>query len=199
MQNETTQPLGEQPTRSTDDTRLVAEVLGGEAAADMNELVGDQAKTSIKKPDGLEMSTEEASAIEHNEQIREERIRKFSDWVDLQETPFTNPKEFFKARKFIFNNDGTVDVLSDLNLIDRPYRYLPDGLNHVTGSCLLGATLISDLSNLPRIINGDLNLQNIKATTIPEGIEVGGEVYINTIQTELIKDANAKGYTVLKM
>ena len=200
MSHETTgQPLKDQPPRDPRDQHLVKGVLGGRAASEMDELVDDRPKKPTQTPTELQMSASEAAAVNPEKRLRYDRFKEFSKWIDLRETPFTHPENFFKARKFVFNPDGTVDVLGDLNLMSRPYTHLPEGFNHVAGSFLIGGTFISDLSSLPRIIDGNLNLQGIKATTIPEGIEVGGEVYISAIQTELLKDAEDKGYRVLKM
>jgi hypothetical protein len=43
-------------------------------------------------------------------------------------------------------------------------------------------------------IGGDLWLRNIPATTIPEGIEMRGDIYLDASQTDLIADAKRKGY-----
>jgi len=45
-------------------------------------------------------------------------------------------------------------------------------------------------------IGGDLWLKSIPATTIPEGIRIGGVIYIREYQTDLIADAKRKGYRV---
>ncbi|KKR96733.1 MAG: hypothetical protein UU48_C0026G0003 [Candidatus Uhrbacteria bacterium GW2011_GWF2_41_16] len=46
-------------------------------------------------------------------------------------------------------------------------------------------------------IGNNLNLCNIHATEIPEGIRIGGVIYIREYQTDLIADAKRKGYQVI--
>jgi len=162
MQKETTQPLGEQPTRSTDDTKLVADVLGEEAAADMNELVGDRAKEPSVVPNEVGLSTGEKAATAEAEKTKVELrrdeyviwatgISKDTDWVD---------------ETFTFESDGRVRVEGSLDLYDSGITELPGGLYEVTGNLILDDNNITSLESMPEIVGGDLMLELNQITSL---------------------------------
>jgi len=199
MINETTQPLREQPARSKNDTELVGRVLGGEAAEEMGELVGDQTEESPTTPSDLKMSADEISATQESDVSREERIHEFCEWIRPQLPPSADPKEYLRLNDFIFNPDGTVDINRRLYLLRHKFDNLPKGINCVYGDCDLSYTQMKDLSNLPKCINGDLNLVGVHAKTIPHNIEISGHVLILQTNNELMEDAKAKGYKVMEI
>jgi len=197
MPNETQQPLREQPPRSTDDTRLVAEVLGGEAAADMEELVGGQAKELPVTPNELEASIEEKVATtEAENDFAEKRREEYLIWAEDDLIEDETAEEFLDDHGFIFNSDGTVDM--DKNFVGIGYlgiSELPPSLNKIDGSFILSNTNINDLSNLPKIIKDDLWINDITATSIPKGVKINGKIHIKPNQKELIQDLKQKGYS----
>jgi len=84
------------------------------------------------------------------------------------------------------------------NQIDSLYG-LPDviGGNLIIGGNPLG---LHDpetvLEGLPKTINGNLNLVDIKATVIPDGLDIKNQIYLKRNQQDLIADCQAKGYDV---
>ncbi len=70
---------------------------------------------------------------------------------------------------------------------------LPDRINWALS---LDHTDLQSLDDLPKEIGGSLMISMVSAEEIPTGLAIGEEVLINYDQTELIKDAKAKGYKV---
>jgi len=171
-------------------------VLGEQAAAEMEELVDARPEESAQTPTELQMSTDEAAAVEHDERIKERRIREFSEWLETRLFPFDTPEELFEAHKYIFNEDGTVDVDGHLHLQHLFVNELPEGFNVIHGDVDLSDTEIGDLSNLPKHIDGNLMILTKNASIIPRGIEIGGDLTLSRFNQELIDDAKSKGYSI---
>ena len=72
-----------------------------------------------------------------------------------------------------------------------------DGISkEISGNLNLGGNnQLTSLEALKGVkIGGDLWLRDIPATTIPVGIQIGGNIFIKSSQTDLIADAKRKGY-----
>jgi len=204
MSNEHAQPLREQPPRNPADQELVGKVLGREAAADMEELTGDQAKTPTKKPDDLEMNNDEQTTTNQIEQTvsPENRRKQLIEWVNSHININTFLSKEYTAETwvdefFTVNPDGTVDAPRTIDLISNTVDYLPEGLNEIDGDFIMSSASLKSLDNLPKKINGDLDITCLPfCKSIPSGIIVTGNIYIDNNQTDLLADAQAKGYNV---
>jgi len=110
MPNETSQPLGEQPTRSDKDTELVGQVLGSEAARDMEELTGkdDTDTSSSTTASDLEISDAEFGATQQAERdvTPEQRKQEYIKWAE----DIGSNKQWVN-NYFHFNDDSTVEYL----------------------------------------------------------------------------------------
>jgi len=189
----TQQPFtGDQP-RSSDDTQLVDQVLGREAAAEMEELL-EQDKPPETEPTPLAteigLSEDELGAVGEAEKSEAEKCRqeyyvwakkigKDNDWVD---------------NVFTFNSDGTVIAEGDVNLRSLKIDTMLPKLISIAGYLDLTNSQITSLKGLPNTIGGDLKLSEIPATSIPEGLHITGVIYVYSNQTKLIRDCKAKGY-----
>jgi len=206
MPNETQQPLREQSTRSGADQELVANVLGKEAAAEMGELVDEQAATDQVADTGtLEISKDEQDATNKIERIVRPKIRRHQliEWAESYiSSDSVLGKEYTPEawidKIFTINPDGTVDAPGTIDLTLDVVDYLPEGLNKIHGNFHLSGTQLTSLKNLPKIINGDLDITFLKPScnSIPDGTIVTGKVFLQRKQSELIASARAKGYNV---
>lgn len=67
----------------------------------------------------------------------------------------------------------------------------------VGGDVSLSFNPLTNLEGLRgKTIRGDLKLEDTPATSVPAGIELGGQVVVSSKQTDLAADAKAKGYRV---
>jgi len=89
-------------------------------------------------------------------------------------------------------------VMGDLSLFNNQLENLDGISREISGDLsLTGNNQLTSLEALRGVkIGRDLWLRNIPATTIPAGIEIGGDIYIHKYQTDLIADAKRKGYRV---
>ncbi len=179
MPNEHHQPLGEQPPRSTADTELVNEVLGGQTVKEMEELTGDQPKTTKDQ----ELSTdlvltgdEQAAAKEAEKNIEEERRQEYYDWAkDIDKD------EDWIDETFTFNTDGTVIAEGNVILQRLGIKTLPSNLIEVRGHLDLYKNQLTSLENFPQRVGRSLNLNHNPITSL-KGIPnaVGESLYLNS-------------------
>ena len=112
------------------------------------------------------------------------------------------PKEVGGGISFGSNNLHSLVGLSekvngDLDLFGNKLVHLKDLSKEIQGSLLLQKNPLGLLDDLVGTkIGFDLYLWDIPATKIPAGIEIGGCIYIESSQTDLIADAKRKGYQV---
>jgi len=216
MPQETTQqPLRPDQPRDPRDERLVGQVLGPEAEAEMEELVGGNTSAATEESSELQMTeTEEAAAKKAEVEVNPEKRRQEyyewgreinlgKNWIDVS---------------FIFNDDGTVTSISHL-VLDRIItpEQMPPALVEVRGFLDLNGLTLAEGLVLPKIIGralmldklttteglvfpesigGHLYLKNLTSGFIPAGCKVNGEVVLDKRQTIIIQDARDKGYNV---
>jgi len=186
MPNETQQPLGEQPNRRKDDSELVGQVLGEQAAEEMEELTEkkDANTTNSVTTPKLGMSAGETNAAQAAEQIvtpehrRQqyyqwaEEISKNTDWID---------------ETFIFESDGRVRVEGDLNLYNTGISELPPGLYKVEGRLFLIKNNITTIKNIPESVT-ELYLDHNKITKIENIPDSVIELNLNQNQITTIEN-----------
>jgi len=220
MPDETRQPFEweEEQSRKPDDPELVGEVLGPRARAEMEEMVDgvEDQEPSLPDTDLTVLSSEQKEVVEAETDLVAVRKDQYIEWADK-----FGMDENWVDETFIFNPDGTVISVGDL----RPSHYigrfpdvelLPpflveakglihlencdisslDGLPQETWKLVLGSNPIENLDDLPRKINGSLDLRDIPATSIPSGLKIAGTVYVNDDQFKLRRDIVEKGYKI---
>jgi len=168
MPNETQQPLGEQLIRSKDDTKLVADVLGSEAADEMSELVGGQVEEPTVAPNEIKLSAgEQASATEAEKTKAEMRRDEYITWAGT----FSKDKNWVDET-FIFESDGRVRVEGDLDLSNTNISELPPTLYRVEGELDLAGNQITKIANIPEAVTWLYlgNNQITKIENIPESV-----------------------------
>jgi len=173
MTNETQQPFtGDQP-RKTDDTKLVAKVLGTTEAAEMAELVGGQTKPveQEQKVDELTITESEQDAATEVEQemAPNQRRQQYIDWAYE-----FGGNENWIDETFIFESDGRVRVEGDLDLSGNNISELPPCLYKVEGKLYLNKNQISKIENIPSSVT-ELHLgdnQITKIENIPNTVTV---------------------------
>ena len=113
------------------------------------------------------------------------------------------PKEVGGYISLVYNKISSLDgipdkVIGNLYLSNNQLENLNGISREISGSLFLGYNKkLTSLEALRGVkIGGDLWLKSIPATTIPEGIRIGGVIYIREYQTDLIADAKRKGYRV---
>ena len=207
-------PFEPQKPRKKDEAEFVGRFLGPEAEEEMRKLVGKPKKEEPKEDWGeFELSEEEKKKIE--EEKEKEKPWNREQVIEWAETFGKN--EEWVNETFTFDPDGTIRVEGDLALNRTGIDELPKGIKEVKGYLDLkdnqltsleglpksiGGTLIlsynklTSLEGLPESIGGDLDLFDIPATTIPEGLNIGGEICVYGSQSALIEDAERKGYKV---
>jgi len=182
MPNETQQPFTDPTQRSTDDRKLVEQVLGTDAADEMAELVDGQTESQETELGSLaaelDLSTEESGNVaeverSEAEKRREEyvewakKIGKDEDWVD---------------DIFVFNTNGTIiaDGNLDLPMITTPSQ-VPPALFEVTGYLNLNNITSAENLTLPALIGTGLNLASLTSaehlvlpTSIGQGLSLEG-------------------------
>jgi hypothetical protein len=84
----------------------------------------------------------------------------------------------------------------DLYLYNNQLTSLEGLPQSIGGNLGLSNNQLTSLEGLPQSIGGGLDLYGIPATSIPIGIEIKGEIYLNSGQTALKEDAENKGYGV---
>ncbi len=200
-----TKPLFDDKQRSNANQELVGRVLGKQAAQEMGELADDKsARADESGSNKLEMREDEKSAaneIEHTVKP-EVRRRQLVEWVESYISSDAALNAEYTAEDwvdtiFTINSDGAVDAPGTINLSFNDITYLPEGLNEINGDFLLSSTPLKSLENLPKKINGNLDITHLRfCKSIPSGIIVTGKVEIQKKQTELLADAKEKGYDV---
>ena len=113
------------------------------------------------------------------------------------------PKEVGGYISLVYNKISSLDgipdkVIGNLYLSNNQLENLNGISREISGSLFLGYNKkLTSLEALRGVkIGGDLWLKSIPATTIPEGIEIVGVTHIYRKQTDLIADAEGKGYRV---
>jgi len=145
MPNTSEQPFADQTPRDPRDEKLVGQVLGPDAAADMRELV-DQSSEKTEEPlQTMDFSEEEETDFKEAEneicnadQRRKQYYELFSslgeDWVD---------------GAFIFEDDGRVRVDGNLRLGGEGISELPPGLYEVSGELHLNDNEFTKIPEIP--------------------------------------------------
>jgi len=127
MPNETSQQPFDQTQRNTNDTELVGQVLGSEAAREMEELTGkEDANTTRSAPaSDLEISDTEHSATQKAEQTTtiEQRKQEYIEWADEYNLDADWIDESFK-----FNSNGTVEYRNAFWIGKHPVDRFPESL-----------------------------------------------------------------------
>jgi len=201
MSQETTQQpfSGDQP-RSTNDKELVGQVLGGQAAEEMEELTGD-APIKNDPSNSLSMSAEEQVKTNesmkekvYNAETRREQYIAIAENIGRTETWIDNV--------FEFNNDGSVEIIgrpefARLGLTD----FLP-GIIEWTDLALL-ENKITSLKNIPRIVEGDAFLSDnkIKSIDVNEPVIIGRNLNLDDNPLENLsglENFSIKGYLSLR-
>jgi len=108
------------------------------------------------------------------------------------------PKEVGGYISLVYNKISSLDGIRNLYLSNNQLENLNGISREISGSLFLGYNKkLTSLEALRGVkIGGDLWLKSIPATTIPEGIEIVGVTHIYRKQTDLIADAEGKGYRV---
>ncbi len=98
------------------------------------------------------------------------------------------------------NLEGFPDIVTGgIRLAMNNLRSVDSISRHVGGGLDLSENPITNLEALKGVtIGGDLKLVDIPATSIPEGIDVKGNIIIYPNQTKLAADARRKGYNVIE-
>ena len=88
-------------------------------------------------------------------------------------------------------------IRGDLNLSNNHLTVLEDMPDEIQGFLALSDNFLTSTKGLPKKIGKILFLSNNSATDIPDGLEIGGLVYLSSNQTELKQNAKRKGYSVV--
>ena len=141
MKTETTQPLTEQPPRSTADSELVGKVLGGQAAGEMKELTGDQpTREDESGSNKLEMDEGERAATTKAEQTvsLEERKAEYHEW--LEEMYGSRIATTAVKSKFKFLPNGDVESIGGVFFAGVTVKKFPSSLKKINGLLNLSET-----------------------------------------------------------
>jgi len=206
MTKETSQPLSEQSSRNPADQELVGKVLGTEAAADMEELVGDQTVTeSHPTPQQIELSADELSALQQEDS--QEHVE-----------PIIRREQYIEWMK---------EELGTAISVDQHFNFLPNGDVEVKGGLDFGHITISSWPPALKKVNGffimndttwNLPLDFLKKLEVTDEIEIDvsmidnfpsrvvcKQVVIKFVDKPTEKDANEavnklekKGYTKIQ-
>jgi len=239
MPAETTSPFTDPTQRSTDDAKLVAEILGDDEAANMRAMLGDQPQAAQRTEvyGSLELSANEQAGVEEIESITttpEKRRDEYYAWAEDN-----GLAKVWVDNNFSFKSNGTVEA-GNLSIIRVSLKSFPPNLERIRGGLDIKTSLflrnlegfpkqvdggidlrdnkLEDVDGLPKLINDTLFLSNnpivdldglsgstvikniwlqkIGATSIPGDIDLGGRLFIDDNQKELIADARAKGYRI---
>jgi len=183
MSNETSQqPFTENKPRNTDDKELVGQVLGEQAAAEMEELTGkNYANTngSASVPE-LGMTAEESDTTKKAEQTKfpEQRKEEYINWAEDQGI---STRWVLKA--FRFNDDGTVECKVGFTYVNNKVDFFPDSLVAVHGNlnldgCSWNETSYNKLKHIK--ITNELVIRVHDVEKIPSGIECESLTIIST-------------------
>jgi len=187
MPQETAQPLRPDQPHDPRDEKLVGQVLGAEAEAEMVEMVGRKTdQIDHTTSEGLELTADEAVTTKAVEQetTPEQRRLQYYEWAEE-----IHKDEAWVDGTFTFETDGSVVVNGDLYLHSAGLSRLPPGLKEVKGNCYLADNELISLKNMPKKVGGLLDLglnQLISLEGMPE--EVGGllDVSLNEGLTSLV-------------
>jgi len=186
MKNETQQPFTDSTPRSTDDRKLVAEVLGTEEAAEMEELLGQKQNPEESRMTdvSLGISDEEAEAVVEGEKSLEETRR--NEYIAWAVSISLN--EDWVDETFVFSSDGTVSVVGNISLPLLEIKVLPSNFIEISGSLNLDTNNITSLEELPRTIGESLVLSYNKITSL-KGLphDVGESYFLNNNQITSLK------------
>jgi hypothetical protein len=159
------------------------------------------------------MTADERAKFREAKELRETRNRLIK-WVE----EFNIGDEEWVNETFTFLSDGSAICKGDLYLSGRGITYFPKGVkkvhghldlsdNQITkienlpasvgGSLYLSGNQITKIENLPKSVDGILHLTGNPAKQMQAGVNIGGELYLSSDQTELIQDAKDKGYEVI--
>ncbi len=178
--------------RDPRDEHLVGEVLGTEAAEDMQQLAGSrQADRRVSDIELTKGEQETTTRIEKEAATAEERRRQYYEWAEKYDL-----SEEWVDERFNFLDDGSVETNAWISFHSKAVTSLPPGLKRVRGNLIFTMSGIRVLSSLEGIkIDGDLELlQLLNIDTIPSNIDIGGVIWVNDYQKELIADIKNKGY-----
>jgi len=206
MTKETVQPLGEQPTRSPRDTELVGGVLGGRAAEEMDELVGDQPLIDSRPaPQQIELSASELSALQQEDKQEDVepiiRREQYIEWMQEELGTSNNVDQHFD---FLLN--GGVEVKGDLNFGKRTINTWPPALKKIKGFFIMNETTWNLPLDFLRIleVEDDIEIDSSMIDDFPSGV-VCKQVVIHFNDKPTEKDANEaveklekKGYTKIQ-
>jgi len=175
MPHETTQQpfTGDKP-RSTDDKKLVGQVLGDEAADEMDELVGETKKYSPPEttPNGLELSESEQGTVNEIEKIYtpDERKQQYLEWASEN-----GIGEDFIKMNFDFQDNGDVHTRHNLDFYNIHLKRLPPGLTLVKGNLYMTSPeTVPDLNPLKDTrIQEALYINSCDIDKVPRGIKCG--------------------------
>ncbi len=196
----TQQPFtGDQP-RSTADTELVSEVLGGKTADEMTELAGETTDNprSDTPSAHFEITDTEQEAVDELERIYTlgERRQQYLKWAKG-----FGVGEDWVERNFDFQDNGDVHTKQSLNFYNLKPKMLPPGLTFVNGHLHISSLEIKiDLSPLKNIkIQETLYIDSSDIDKIPAGIECGRIMISYDGQEETDSECRKKGEELRKL
>jgi len=191
------QPFAEDQPRSTDDKKLVSQVLGEQAAAEMAELTGEADNNIPAKATELALTGAESSATRLAEEAitHKKRKQEYYDWAES-----IGGGKGWVDTSFKFNEDGTVECLHGIKFTKLVER-IPPSLKVIHG-CLdtadvSWATSLSVLKNV-KIMN-ELKIRKDDARGLPPGIDCEKIILRDTASTNftvlsVYDDLTNKGY-----
>ncbi len=173
-----------------------ADGFGGEARVDSH---------STCHPDGMATVQDWRAII-----LPRNELTEFPRGLDATGSLYLNDNKINSLKGFPLVVNGTLSLESNnITSLEGIPKYVTygtglsgnkivslEGLPEVSNDLWLDHNPITSLEYLPKTINGDLRLWNIPATSIPSGLKIDGKIYMKSEQTELIKDAQNKGYRV---
>jgi len=162
MPNETSQPFN-QTKRSPDDAALIEGVLGSQVAKEMKELAGAGKKGAKPKKIELSLSDDEAKATKKKEieATPEKKRQEYVEWA----RKFGKDEEWIHDN-FIFNNNGRVGLMKDIELDGTGFESFPPELYCVGEiNISLDSNLFKKIPDMPEGVIG-LTLNNNQITQI---------------------------------
>jgi len=180
MPNETQQPFQDGKQRSTDDQKLVAEVLGTTEAAEMEELLGQTEPQEIE-PSAAELdlsAVEQTTAVEAEKSEAEKRHEEYCAWAEAN-----GMDEEWVRDTFIFDLDGVVKTKNHLRILNTGLSELPPGIKEVTGDLRLSGNQFTGVEDFPDKVKGDITLNNNQIVSLRGFTEhVGDSLFLNVNQ-----------------
>jgi len=186
MPQETSQqPFTKDKPRSTDDKKLVAEVLGADAAEEMAELIGKDKGDAIipETTPALEMTNTEATktrVLETTTVTPEQRKKEYLKWAFDHSL-----SEMWINDCFQFNDDGSVEFLYHFQYDKNKRLYnidvLPDSLKKFRfgldlQECGWNKAIYSRLRGME--IGRNLEIDEADIDKIPDGILIVGKLVL---------------------